>query len=377
MKPIKFPQDELAHDNIIEWWYFNGHLKDKKGNKYSFMNCLFKADAKKVKIPFLKSHISKNIYFSHSILSDIKAGRLYPGVDYVSLVSNDSFSKPLLFVNYIDPLIFKGYTNKVIEKIGKSKYHIKTENVDLTLTSVKKPLLEGGKGYIDLKSKGSYYYSLTNLKTEGIIRINGKDVEVKGKSWMDHQWADESYDAKDKWTWFSIQLDNNIELVCFEFNDGKNKTYLATISYENNRQVSANDVKLTHTGISWKSPATKAEYPLSWRIEIPSQNIDLEVKPLLKKQEILFGTINYWEGSLAVKGIVNKRKAKGVGFLELVGYPMQISNLKLYKKKITKTISESMFFVKKRGMQFVNDTIRKKGKGKRLRLKKRSSLRKK
>ena len=52
-KPIKFPEDELAHNHIIEWWYFNGHLKDKKGNEYAFMNCLFKADVKKVKIPFL------------------------------------------------------------------------------------------------------------------------------------------------------------------------------------------------------------------------------------------------------------------------------------------------------------------------------------
>ena len=53
-KKIKFPEDELAHDNIIEWWYFNGNLKDKKGNEYAFMDCLFKADINRVKIPFLK-----------------------------------------------------------------------------------------------------------------------------------------------------------------------------------------------------------------------------------------------------------------------------------------------------------------------------------
>ncbi len=43
-KPIQFPQDEHAHGNIIEWWYFNGHLKDKSGHRYSFMDCFFKTD---------------------------------------------------------------------------------------------------------------------------------------------------------------------------------------------------------------------------------------------------------------------------------------------------------------------------------------------
>lgn len=359
IKPIKFPEDGLPHDNIIEWWYFNGHLKDKKGNRYAFMDCLFKADVKKVKIHFLKKHPFKIIYFSHSILSDIKTKRFYPKIDYVSLISKDSFSKPLLFVNYIDPILIKGYVNKIIEETNKFNYHIKTENFDLNLTSIKTPLLEGGKGYVDLKTKGSYYYSLTNLKTEGTIKINGKDIKVKGKSWMDHQWANTIYSVKDKWTWFSIQLDNNIEIVCFEFDDGKNKTYLVTISYENNRQVSTNDVRLTKTGIVWKSSFTKAKYPLSWKIEIPSKNISLDVKPLLKKQEVIFGTINYWEGPLKVNGTINKKKVKGIGFLELVGYPMGISNLKFYQKEAKRTMIEVASFVKDKGTKFIMDMIKK------------------
>ena len=354
MKKIKFPQDELAHDNIIEWWYFNGHLEDKKGNKYAFMNCFFKANSKKVKIPFLKKYPFKTIYFSHSILSDIKAKRFYPKIDYVSLVSEDSFSKPLLFVNYINPIIIKGYINKLIEETSKFKYHIKTGDFDLNLASVKRPLLEGGTGYVKLDSKSTYYYSLTNLKTEGTIKINGKPIKVKGKSWMDHQWADESY-SKDKWTWFSIQLDDKTEIVCFEFDDGKVKTYLASISHPNNKQEHTNEVKFTPLGIKWTSPKTKAEYPLSWKIEIQSKNIDLEVKPLIKNQEVLFGIINYWEWSLTLKGTINKKKVKGVGFLELVGYPMEISNINFYKKEVEEVITKSILpYVEKKGKKFVS-----------------------
>ena len=355
MKKIKFPQDELAHDNIIEWWYFNGNLKDAKGNQYSFMDCLFKADAKKVNIPFLKNAPFKKLYFSHSLLSDIKKKKFYPKIDYVSLVSKDSFSKPLLFVNYMNPLTPNNYINRIIEKIDKSKYIIKTDDFDLSMTSMKKPLLEGGTGYITLKSTSTYYYSLTNLKTKGTIKIDGKEIKVKGKSWMDHQWADVNYNPKTNWTWFSIQLDNNIELVCFEYGDGKNKSYLATISYENDTQVSAKDVILTPTDIVWQSPVTKAKYPLSWKIEIPSKKISLEVEPLLRNQEMLFGTINYWEGPLAVKGVVNGKKVKGSGFLELVGCPMGLLNPHFYKKAIEETITKSIWpNVKNKGEKFVS-----------------------
>jgi predicted secreted hydrolase len=338
-KTLKFPQDESAHKAIIEWWYFNGHLKDKGGNKYSYMNCLFKADAKKVNLPFLPKRSFDTVYFSHSILANLKTKKAYTVIDYFDIISEDSLSDSLLFVNYANPL--KGYFNKTIEEKKKFNYTIKNENFCFNLVAMKKPLLEAGKGYIDLKSKGSYYYSLSNLATEGTIKIKGKDVKVTGKSWMDHQWANASYNEKDKWTWFSIQLDNNIEIVCCEFDDGDELSYLATISYNDNRQESTDNVILAETGIAWKSPMTKTRYPLSWKIEIPSKRIALDIKPLIKNQEVLFGAINYWEGPLDVTGTVKGKRVKGQGFLELVGYPKEVSDIKVFGKEIQKTIEEA------------------------------------
>jgi len=327
-RPVEFPRDELKHDNVIEWWYFNGVLKDSRGRKYAYMDCFFKADVSKVKIPLLKSLFGKIVYFSHSLVSDIKSKKFYSAVDHVSLVSKDSFTKPLLFVEYATP---KDYV-EVIEEPKKFDYHLKTENLDLVLSSVKKPLLEEGKGYVHLKSTGSYYYSLTNLETKGVIKIKGKEIKVKGKSWMDHQWANTVFNPKIKWTWFSIQLDNKVEVVCFEFDDGKNKTYLATISYADNKQKSVRDVELIPLKSSWTSPVTKTKYQLGWQIKIPSLKLDVKVEPLLKKQEMIFGKINYWEGGLKVKGTLKGRKVSGQGFLELMGYPKGVSDLKMYKK---------------------------------------------
>jgi predicted secreted hydrolase len=52
---IKFPRDEQAHDKIIEWWYWNGHLQGEDGNQYSFMDCLFQAKPQKSEIAVFKS----------------------------------------------------------------------------------------------------------------------------------------------------------------------------------------------------------------------------------------------------------------------------------------------------------------------------------
>ncbi len=341
---IKFPKDELPHKNIVEWWYFNGHLKSKNGKKYAYMHCLFKVDlktlAKKFKIPLIGKIPLAPLYFFNTVISDINSKKSYKLINHISRVSGKSFSKPLLFVEYQNFIgtkfyfvNYKKYFNKSfeyqIEEKKKFEYRLKTENLDIKLKSAKKPLLEAGTGYVDLNGKKTYYYSLTNLRTAGTIKIEGKTVKVRGKSWMDHQWTDVI--EKNKWTWFSIQLNNNSEIICFEYYDGKLKTYLAGISYPNNKQEHTSKVFFTQTGTKWTSPATKAKYPLAWRIEIPSKKISLQAKPLIKNQEMVFGTINYWEGPVDFIGTFDGKKVRGKGFLELVGSPGKFISIDFLK----------------------------------------------
>lgn len=322
---VVFPKDENAHKCIIEWWYFNGHLKDKKGNSYSFMDCLFKADNKKVKIPFLDKIPVENIYFAHSLLTDIKNQKTIKNVQYVTIPSKDSFKRPLLFVNYSDKLIKSDYVNYAIEEFEKFKYRIKTEDFDLIMESTKPPMLEGGKGFVTVCGRDSYYYSLTNLKVKGVIKIKNKFIDVEGKGWIDHQWANVSYN-KDKWSWFSIQLDGNTEIMCCEYDDHGKKSYLVDIIDNKGKHESLKKLILLPQKEKFISSITKAKYPLEWCLQIPEREIDLKVKAKIKEQEMVFGTINYWEGPLDVKGTVKGKPVKGMGFMELVGYESNYSN---------------------------------------------------
>jgi predicted secreted hydrolase len=352
-KPIKFPADESAHDYIVEWWYFNGHLQDADGNGYAFMDCLFKVDVEKVKIPFLSRIPLKTTYFSHSQLSDIKQRSFNDRIAPFSVISDDSFSKEQLYINYINPEIKNGYHNCIIEKVGASKYHIKNEDIDLTMTPMKECLLEGGDGYVNLHSRSAYYYSLTNLKTEGRIKVADKWLDVTGKSWMDHQWANASY-SKDRWDWFSIQLDDDTEIVCFVYDDGKDKTYLADISYPDGHREHHAAVEIIPSEKHWVSPKSKASYPLAWQIKIPAKAIELNLTAKIENQEMLFGSINYFEGPVSVEGSFGGTAVRGDGFMELVGYPSEYSNIKYITDEVSDMVSRFIEMGKKKAFDFMS-----------------------
>lgn len=42
---VSLPDDEGAHDAPVEWWYFNGHLTDNIGNRYSYHFVTFQTEA--------------------------------------------------------------------------------------------------------------------------------------------------------------------------------------------------------------------------------------------------------------------------------------------------------------------------------------------
>ncbi len=296
-KKVVLPRDELLHENqAIEWWYYNGFLKSKRKN-YAFMTCLFKAEKDKVNLPFLKVPL-KTLYFSHSLLYDLKEKKVTKEILPLVLVSEDSFSKKDLFINYFYPLR-KSFMNYEIARFN-DDLHVKTKFFDLWAKSEKKPLLEGGKGFIDLGPKSTYYYTYPRLSVSGYV---GKDP-VQGLAWHDKQWSEQGF-MKDSWLWFSLQLADGTDIVCFDYKGKK----MATISYPNNRQETC-PVTFSPLDRHWKSKVSGIAYHLAWKINV--KNFTITTRPLMDDCEMNFGFLNYWEGPLEV----SCNGKKGQGFME-------------------------------------------------------------
>lgn len=343
IRPVILPIDNKSHNYSVEWWYFNGHLKDEDNNPYSFMDCLFKVDLTKVNIPHLINNPFKNyykkgkyVYFSHSVISDIKKNKSYKDIQNLSLVSKDSFLSEKLFVNYINPNIINGYINSEIKEVDDNNFYIKNCNLSLNLVSTKNPLLEGGNGYVGTSQSGSYYYSLTNLDTTGVLKIKNKEIKVNGISWMDHQWADAVYDKKnkDKWTWFSFQFENGTQIMCVEYVKNNGTDILIDIIDKDGIQRQYNNAVLKPGKDIWKSRQTKAQYPMSWVIDIPEASITIETSSLMEDQEMIFGQINYWEGPIRAMLQEKELNIKGEGYMELVGYPSDYNYFILMGKNL-------------------------------------------
>lgn len=343
-KPVSLPADHLPHKAIVEWWYFNGHLEDAQGKRYAFMDCLFKVDLRKIdfpvfrKIPFRDKVITvPYVYFAHTALTDIARQKSYKDIQHLSLISADSFGRPGLYANYVDPLKLKDYVCAEIAETGLDSFHVKTDMADLHLVSRKPAILHGDQGLVTVCGRETYYYSLTDMQATGLVKTDKGWMEVRGKVWMDHQWADVAF-GQDKWSWFSVQLDDGLDIMAVEYDDDEHKDYLASAMDQGGRTWQTEKISLMPGHEVWRSPQTKAKYPLAWEIVIPEKDIKLKVRSLMNSQEMIFGSINYWEGPLDVAGTVQGKPVRGQGFMELVGYPSDYNYLMLATKDINRKI---------------------------------------
>jgi predicted secreted hydrolase len=199
------------------------------------------------------------------------------------------------------------------------------------LTPLKPPVVNGING-VSQKAEGvgnaSHYYSMTRMKTTGELTIKGKVLTVEGISWMDHEFGSSqlrSYQVG--WDWFSIQMDNNTELMLYliRHRDGSPDPYSSgTLVYPDgtSRHVRLEEFDI-RVRAAWKSRKTGARYPARWNIRISGLEIDLTVTPTVADQELTTREstrVTYWEGSVRVKGRYNGKPVSGVGYVELTGY---------------------------------------------------------
>jgi predicted secreted hydrolase len=91
--------------------------------------------------------------------------------------------------------------------------------------------------------------------------------------------------------------------------------------------LKASDFQMIPTSF-WKSSASGAQYPVGWRIVLPSQQVEFTIKAALDNQELKLGAITYWEGAIDAIGTREAKPVKGRGYLELTGYAGTLGELR-------------------------------------------------
>ena len=182
-------------------------------------------------------------------------------------------------------------------------------------------------GFIDFgPAGGSYYYSRARSEASGTLLVDGREEAVEGTAWFDHQWGDFIAVGGGGWDWFAVNLDDGTDLALslVRDRDGGYPLVYGTLATPDGRRRHLPGTAFTvHATGQWRSPRTGAEYPAGWRIEIPSEDLEIELIPTVADQELdttATTGVLYWEGSQRVVATHLGNVIGGQGYVELTGY---------------------------------------------------------
>ena len=308
---VSLPEDEAPHATPVEWWYFNGMLRDDTGGEYSYHFVTFQSPGP----PGVTPHLLQATLGDHR-----------RGVHYTAEKAFLAQEKPE--ARGVDVA-----TGVWLMRGGGDGYemrlHFAGDGPALELMAIpqREPVLHGGTGLVHMgpEAGSTYYYSRTRLEVTGWVEEAGERRQVHGPGWMDHQWG-EIASSNVGWDWTSIQLDDGADLmaaIIWRPDDRRRLAAHGTYVAPDGEVTHLHDDEISIAALgSWTSPETGIQYPMGWRVEIPSLELGLELVPYLEQSEYDSGILNaaYWEGAASVSGQRGGQAVAGWGFVELVGY---------------------------------------------------------
>jgi predicted secreted hydrolase len=262
---VHVPADQAAHPSAaIEWWYTVGHLYTH-GHEYGYEVQLTAGGIAQLSI------------------TDVTAGKYYT---HQAVYQPGQFSASTTQLDVRMPAAtLSGPTNAM---------HLTATlpqgSLDLTLNAEGPVLYPNGTGLFPFLGGTSYYYSLPNLKTSGTLTLGGKTSAVTGKSWLDRQWGTWDWSQLHRWTWMSLQLDNDEYLNLWDLYSTQGEQQWATVLHPDGSEniVTVNPLAKDATDFQ-TSPTTGQRYAGKWTVEIPSLKARLTVTATPTLQEIQAG----------------------------------------------------------------------------------------
>ena len=323
----EFPKDHAAHPEFrTEWWYYTGHLRTARGRTFGFQLTFFRHTLRPAGKQSLSRWALHTLYFAHFAITDEKENNYR---------FQEKVSRGALGAAGADPNVYRVWVGDWEVSLQGNQHKLRAGKedmgVDLTLVPMKSAVIHGENGVSQKavgEGYGSHYYSLTRMQAGGELRWQGRSYEIGGLAWMDHEFgSNQLRDYQIGWDWFSVQLDNQIELMLYiiRHRDGKpDSTSSGTLVYPDGRTehlpLQAFGVKVLG---SWKSKKSNTTYPSGWLIRVPGRQLDLRLVPTVSDQELLTRKstlVNYWEGSVRVQGKLEGKDVEGRGYVELTGY---------------------------------------------------------
>lgn len=305
-----FPADHGAHPRYrIEWWYLTSNLAGADGTDYGIQWTLFRSAL----APDGPSSgwATPQAWLAHAALTtpDIHhaAERLARGGIGQAGVRAEPFAA------WLDDWSIEGPSLSDIRVTARADSFA----YDLSFEAGG-PFVPQGDGGYSVKSaagQASYYYSQPFYEGGGTLTVEGREIAVTGRAWLDREWSSQPL-AEDQtgWDWFSLHLDTGDKVMGFllRSTDGGSFSSATWIAPDGTPTPFGDGhfaaTPRGHTRIEG------ARVPTDWTVTLPDRGLDARVIAINPDALNRLGT-RYWEGPVRVSG-----SHGGIGYLEMTGY---------------------------------------------------------
>lgn len=327
-RPFEFPRDHGPHpEYAIEWWYYTGNLQTDAGRHFGFQLTFFRYGLTPETPERNSDWATSSIYMAHFALADVADERFYAFERLSRGAAGLAGAQGgPTFEVWLEDWRITSENDGLPMRLNAEQDGIA---IDLVLDTDRPVVLQGERGYSQKgreRGNSSYYYSFTRLETQGTVTVDGESHAVRGLSWLDHEFGTEVLEETSAgWDWFSIQLDNNTDIMYAQVRtaDGSTQyTYGIFIGADGSYYLLETSEATLEVLDTWRSSYSGTAYPSGWQLQIPGENIDLRITPYLRDQELPLSVL-YWEGAVQIEGTSNGQSVRGNGYVELTGYGEQ------------------------------------------------------
>lgn len=335
-KRLTFPRDAGSHNDFAtEWWYLTGYANVAGPTPLQTAALGFQ-------LTFFRSRVAatqdmpsrlaaKQLLFAHAAVTDVAGQKLWHDQRIARWSGEPAGSNPADTASASTQDTGVLLRDWSLQRQGadlQAQMPAADFSLNLNFKATQPVLLQGKDG---LSRKGpeekqaSYYYSLPQLQVSGSIALQGKTFALQAGStaWLDHEWSQEVLHPQAQgWDWIGINLFDGSALTAFQLRDRQGGVLWDGGSFRSAAGVryafSRGEVLFKPTR-SWRSPKSRASYPVEWMVRTPADFYT--VKAVVDNQELdssaSTGAI-YWEGLSEVWD--SNGKLVGRGYLEMTGY---------------------------------------------------------
>jgi len=328
-RELSFPGDHGPHPGYrTEWWYYTGNLTTDQGRRLGYQFTIFRnqlTPPDSSEAPRRSDWATNQLYLAHFALADVENEEHYGAERFSRGAAALAGAQANPFRVWLEDWSAAATgTDTTPMRLQATDADF---SIDLTLDPAKPKVLQGDRGY-DPKGpdpgNASYYVSFTRMETAGTVVVGDDTLSVSGQSWMDHEWSTSAL-SEDQvgWDWFAIQLDNGYDLMYYELRerDGARSPYTSgTLVNPEGETVSFHEGDAELEVLDrWTSPRSGGAYPVRWRLQVPSEDLDVTIESLFLDQEMDVST-RYYEGAIDIKGRHRETEVTGRGYVEMTGY---------------------------------------------------------